>query len=158
MPDNITPRCTQSHRQTVIGTVIQTNADTASIELSSPQRANCVQCQNKGGCQSLSLYQLIFAKRPLLIANQNYKPQQQLTIHFPDKLLNTAVYYLLGLPLAGFFIGIIGGWLLQTVFSVALGEVTGFFSGIVLAVWGYKKSKHLIQNKIKKQLHIKPTL
>ncbi len=90
------------------------------------------------GCQSLSVYQLIFAKRPLKIDNKNYYVGQQLQAVFPNYLLQQSLYLLLGLPLLGFIVGAIIGSFTH--------ELIGFGLGIVMATSAYFLAKKQAKN------------
>lgn len=133
---------------TVIATVSAIDAQQASIQLTAEQQKSCANCQGKGGCQSLSLYQLFFAQNPLHIANRQYHVGQRLRVIFPDRLISHSVYWLLGLPLLGFISGVLLGYLHH--------ELTAFFSGLFLAVAAYFGGKTHVNRLLQKQLLIQP--
>ncbi len=93
-----------------------------------PTSTSCDSCQQRGGCQSLSLYQWFFAQNTLVIAqpqNSPYQCGEKLSLSFPASLLQRIVMWLLGLPFLGFLLGISA--------SEIVGELAGFTLGAVLA-------------------------
>lgn len=138
--------CQNSQKLQVNATVTAIHAHTATITLSAEQEKHCAQCQGGGGCRSLSLYQLIFSHKPLNITNNDYRQGQQLSLIFPDKLMINSIFWLLGLPLLGFIIGILIGQLHH--------EITAFAMGLLLTLGGHLVGKNLITKQLQQQLVI----
>lgn len=129
-----------SQRLTVQAEVTQTFPHIVHAAISTTAKKNCQQCQNKGGCQSLSIYQLFFANRPMILPNKGYHQGQQLTIDFPATLIQQSIGLLLGLPLTGFIIGVLLGG--------SQHELTGFGIGIVLGLAAYFMSQRLTRRRL----------
>lgn len=126
------PNCSdQTQPLTVILTVTQLDSNQRYVHavMDSPKTNHCPQCQSRGGCQSLSIYQLLFAKRPLKINNKNYHIGQKLQASFPNDLLQKTLYRLLGFPLLSFIIGVIVGSFQH--------ELLGFCLGVAGAIIAY---------------------
>lgn len=134
---------------TVNARVMQVQQHTATVALSATAKKNCTHCQGKGGCQSLSLYQLLFAQKPLTIRNDNYHTGQSLDIQFPNSLIQSSVLWLLGLPLAGFVIGVVLGGIYH--------ELAGFSAGVGLAFLGYYLGKKHVSSRLSRYLTIQST-
>lgn len=113
--------------QTAVAVVTDIHDKAAVLQISDQQRQSCAQCHNKGGCQSLSLYQLLFAKRPITIMDKGYRVGQRLRIHFPKNLILHTLVLLLGLPLMGFIVGVL--------LAGQSHELLGFSLGVGIA-WG----------------------
>lgn len=132
--------------QTVIGLVTAIADNHADITLQAPQQQSCKQCQNQGGCQSFSLYHLLFAKRPIVIENRHYQLGQQLRLTFPNHMILQSVAYLLGLPLLGF----VGGVMV----AVTYHELAGFALGLCLATFGGGYGRKVTRQSVIKKLII----
>ncbi len=137
--------CRTYKRQALQATVVKLDTAKATLQIDTPSAKSCVHCQHGGGCQSLSIYQLLFAKRPITIKDQGYAVGQRLIIDFPEDIIQKTVCYLLGLPLLGFILGIFLGQLRHEVLAFALGAL---FAGIGLLL-GRKQVRKQLQ-----QLHI----
>ncbi|PIE45022.1 MAG: hypothetical protein CSA45_04465 [Gammaproteobacteria bacterium] len=144
-PNKTTGHC-QSGREMVDAVVTGIKGDKVTVSIEAPKQKSCSQCQSQGGCQSLSLYQLIYAKRPLTINNRDYRLGEQLQISFPNTLIRLSIYWLLGMPLLGFIVGVIIGWQDR--------ELIGFFVGIGLAFLGFLWGKRQMQKKVHQSLII----
>ncbi len=92
--------CLNHKRQAIQATIVNLDTATATLQIDTPDNNSCIHCQHQGGCQSLSIYQLLFSKHPITIENQGYAIGQQLIIDFPEDIIQKTVCYLLGLPLA----------------------------------------------------------
>lgn len=103
--------------------VVAINGQHATISVSATPQKSCAHCQNKGGCQSLSLYQLVFAKHPIDIDNDQYHVGQPLQLRFPKELISQSIMALLGLPLLAFIIGVLGGYFIHELIAFAIGIV-----------------------------------
>ncbi len=132
--------------QTVSATITDVATDKATIRLDTPEQKSCHHCQTQGGCRSVSLYQLLFANRPIYIDNDDYRIGQQLILQFPDNLILNAVGLLLGLPLLAFVIGV--------GIATPIHELAGFGLGITLTVIGIGVGKKYLHRKLSKQLLI----
>ncbi len=132
--------------QTVNATITDIVNDKATIRLDTPEQKSCQHCQTQGGCRSVSLYQLLFANRPIYIDNKDYSIGQQLTLQFPDNLILNTVGLLLGLPLIAFVIGV--------VIATPIHELAGFALGISLATIGIGLGKKFLHQKLSQQLLI----
>lgn len=108
----------------------------AIISLKAPLANNCQQCQQRGGCQSLSIYQWFFASQLPTLPNRQYHLGQQLSLTFPSALLQRSIAALLGIPLLGFLLGAVS--------SLLIGELLGFFLGITLASLGFYDAKRRV--------------
>ncbi len=133
-------------KQNVSATVINIVGRQARIRLHTPQQQSCQHCQTQGGCRSLSLYQLLFANRPIHIDNQDYHIGQQLQLQFPDSLILQTVGLLLGLPLLGFIVGV--------VIATPIHELAGFVLGIACASVGIWLGKRYLHKNLSRQLLI----
>lgn len=133
-------------RAQLSATVTAIEGQYANINLQKPLAAQCAQCQQRGGCQSISIYQWFFAARPLRLPNQHYQPGQQLHVDFPLRFLPRAVGLLLGLPLAGFTVGALS--------SPIISEIGGFLFGVILAIGGFYVAKQHIRRHFQQQLGI----
>ncbi len=145
--------CPTNKKQAVQAIVVKLDTITATVQIDNPGNKHCIHCQRQGGCQSLSIYQLFFAKRPLTISNQGYTIGQQLVIDFPEDIIQKTVYYLLGLPLLGFLLGIFLGQLQHELIAFVLGVL---FAGIGLLLGRKQVNKQLHQLHITTQNHTKP--
>lgn len=135
-------------KQTIEATITEVAEQQASVRLHTPQQQSCHHCQTQGGCRSLSLYQLLFANQPIYIQNQSYHVGQTIQLQFPDRLILQAVGWLLGLPLAGFILGVL--------IATPIHELAGFALGIILAVVGIGFGKRVLGKKLGRQLLILP--
>ncbi len=126
--------------QTVSAIITDIATDKAAIRLDTPEQKSCHHCQTQGGCRSVSLYQLLFANRPIYIDNKNYRIGQQLTLQFPDNLILQTVGLLLGLPLLAFVIGVL--------IATPIHELAGFGLGIALAAIGIGIGKKYLHKKL----------
>lgn len=142
----MTNTCSNESNLYVKATVTAVQPQTATIRLSAEQEKSCAQCQGKGGCRSLSLYQLIFAHKPLTIANVGYRQGQQLRLSFPNKLMSNSIFWLLGLPLLGFIVGVLIGQLHH--------ELTAFGMGLLLTFGGYFIGNKHIKRQLQQELII----
>ncbi len=133
--------CLNHKRQAIQATIVNLDTATATLQIDTPDNNSCIHCQHQGGCQSLSIYQLLFSKHPITIENQGYAIGQQLIIDFPEDIIQKTVCYLLGLPLLGFIFGIVLGQLWHELLAFTLGAL---FAGIGLL---------LGRKQVRKQLH-----
>ncbi len=146
---NLDKNCNSNNeKSTVILSVteISQNNQYAQVTVATPAKNNCQTCASGNGCQSFSIYQLIFANRPLKINNQNYHQGQQLSATFPNRLLQQTLYFLLGLPLLGFILGAIIGSFTH--------ELLGFALGLSLAIITYFFTKKQTKKLISKHLQL----
>lgn len=134
------PLTCSSGQLTLKGTVTEVNKQIAHLSISPSEKKSCRQCHNKGGCQSLSLYQLFFANHPITVPNKHYAIGQSLIIHFPSAMIQQSVALLLGLPLVGFISGILMGAVHH--------ELTGFAAGLVLGIAAYFMSRQLVKKRL----------
>lgn len=130
---------------TLDANVIDCTEKQATIALSSREKASCQTCQQRGGCQSLSVYHWFFEKKHITLPqpdDKKYRRGEQLHVSFLETQLQRAVLVLLGTPLLGFIAGV----------SLApfVGELSGFALGIGLATTAfYVVKKHLHQRLLK---------
>lgn len=130
----------QQQPLTAQATVTEITQHGATIAISSREKKSCQQCENKSGCQSVSIYHLLFSKRPISITNNQYHIGQKLTIKFPNSLILKSVGLLLGLPLTGFILGAVLGGMHH--------EITGFIVGIIAALLAYRVGQQLLQKQL----------
>lgn len=139
--------CTQLS-QTAVAVVTGITDKTAVIQINDRQRQSCAQCHNKGGCQSLSLYHLLFAKRPISITNQDYRIGQKVSIRFPKSLILQALGWLLGLPLAGFILGVL--------LAGKSHELMGFVLGVGIALVTMLGGSYIVRRRIRHSIAVYP--
>ncbi len=120
-------------------TVTAIDGQRAHITLNAASAA-CKRCTQRGGCQSLSVYQWFFADKPLTLANRGYHRGQHLSVAVSPAQLSQALRWLLGLPLAGFISGVL--------LSPAVGEISGFLLGVVLAAFAFIVAKQRVRKQL----------
>ncbi len=100
------------------------------------QSSSCQQCQQRGSCQSLSVYHWLFPQRtpmPLTIAQSPHQPfvqDEHLSVTLSSAFFRNMLLILWGLPLLGF--------LLMVSLSVFWSEIAGFLLGIVVGILLYR--------------------
>ncbi len=120
--------------------VIAVDDELAYLKLSDDQSASgCQQCQQRGSCQSLSVYHWLFPPSPLTVAQSPQQPFVQgeyLSFALSSSFFRNILLILWGLPLAGF--------ILMVSLSVIWGEVVGFLLGISVGIVLYRWGRQYI--------------
>lgn len=129
--------------QRIQATIISATSLQVDIKLNAVGPASCEHCQQRSGCQSLSIYHWFFEKSAISLPQPRENPYRigdKLTVYFPKNCLQSTLLGLLGAPLSSF--------VLSGLFVPITGEVGAFFLGIALAVGSFFYAKQYLSKRL----------